>query len=135
MFVTAPHATIQNPPVVFDENISSISASCPYPDQAWKFIVFESQPKWAILRATVADWLLLRNDLINNPQIQSDPNMLAFLKMAQNARAYPLPSPIWTDIAADDIVAAVQKAILNPDQVEPIFKALDAQLTRKLKEG
>jgi ABC-type glycerol-3-phosphate transport system substrate-binding protein len=135
MFVGPPPATIANAPVLFTQADASISASCPYPKEAWKFITFQNQPKWAVMRATIADWLPMRRDLLDDPQIQSDPNMVAFLKMAQHARAYPLPSPIWTDIGSNDIVNAVQKAILSPDQIDQIFRDLDTQLTRKLKEG
>ncbi len=135
MFVAAPAATIPNPPVLFTQATASISASCDHPKEAWAFIEFENQPKWAVMRAKVADWLPLRHDLVNDPQIQSDPDMVAFLKMAQYARAYPLPTPIWADIAANDIVGAVQKAILAPDQIDQIFHELDTKLTRKLKEG
>jgi multiple sugar transport system substrate-binding protein len=135
MLVAPPAATVPNPPVLFTHADASISANCQYPAEAWKFIAFQNQPKWSVLRATVANWLPLRHDLLGDPQIQADADMAAFLKMADHARAYPLPSPIWSDIAANDIVSAVQKAILNPDQVERIFRDLDAQLTRKLKEG
>jgi ABC-type glycerol-3-phosphate transport system substrate-binding protein len=134
MVVGPPPATIADPPVVFTQAASGISASCAHPDEAWKFIMFEAGPKWSVMRATIADWLPLRNDLINDPAIQADPNMVAFLKMALHARAYPLPTPIWADIGTIDIVAAFQKALLNPDQTEAIFTALDAQLTRKLKD-
>jgi ABC-type glycerol-3-phosphate transport system substrate-binding protein len=135
MIVGPPPATLPNPPVVFTQAVASVSSSCKAPDDAWKFIEFESQPKWAVMRATVADWLPLRRDLVNNPEIQKNPDMVAFLKMAQNARAYPLPTPIWADIGSIDIVNAVQQAILHPDQIDQIFKALDETLTRKLREG
>ena len=135
MIVGPPPATIPNPPVVFTQAVASIGAGCAHPDAAWKFIAFESAKKWALMRATVADWLPLRRDMLDEPAITGDPAMLAFLKMAQNARAYPLPTPIWSDIGSIDIVNAVQKAVLHPDQIEAIFRDLDTTLTRKLKEG
>ena len=135
MVVGPPPATIPNPPVLFSQASASIAAGCAHPEEAWKFIVWESQRKWAGLRATVAKWLPLRRDMLDDPEIRRDPDMVTFLKMAEHSRAYPLPSPIWADIAANDIVAAVQKAVLNPGDVEKIFRDLDAQLTRKLKEG
>jgi ABC-type glycerol-3-phosphate transport system substrate-binding protein len=121
--------------VLFSQASASIAAGCANPAEAWKFIVWEAQPKWAGLRASVAKWLPLRRDLLDDPEIRRDPDLVAFLQMAEHSRAYPLPSPIWADIGANDIAAAVQKAILNPDDVEKIFRDLDSQLTRKLKEG
>jgi multiple sugar transport system substrate-binding protein len=135
MIIGPPPATIAHPPVVFTQAVTSISASCAHPDQAWKFIEFESQRKWAVMRAVKADWLPLRRDLLDDPQIQAEPDMVAFLTMAQYARAYPLPTPIWADIGSNDIPNAVQNAILHPDQIEPIFRALDATLTRKLRDN
>ena len=42
--------------------------------------------------------------------------MLAqYVRIGNNARSYPLPSPVWAEIAANDIVDAVQKALLAPD--------------------
>ncbi len=121
--------------MVFTQAVTSISESCKFPDAAWKFIEFQSQPKWAVMRATKADWLPLRRDLLDDPQIQAEPDMVAFLKMAQYARAYPLPTPIWSDIGSHDIVIAVQNAILHPDQIEKVFQDLDVTLTRKLKDN
>ncbi len=134
MIVGPPPATIPNPPVVFTQAVASIGTGCPHPTEAWKFIVFESGKKWASMRATMADWLPLRRDMIDDPAIRKDADMLAFLEMARNARAYPLPTPIWSEIGSVDIVDAVQKAILHPDQIGPIFRALDTTLTRKLKD-
>jgi hypothetical protein len=45
-----------------------------------------------------------------------------------------LPSPVWADIAANDIVDAVQKALLAPEKTEQIFRELDARLTKKLRD-
>ena len=134
MIVGPPPATIADPPVVFTQATAAISASCAYPGQAWRWIAFQAQPRWAALRATEADWLPLRGDMLGDPAIRADPDMTAFLAMAGHARPYPLPSPIWAEIGSNDIVAAVQKAMLDPSHVEAIFTALDAALTRKLKE-
>jgi hypothetical protein len=61
--------------------------------------------------------------------------MLAqFVQMGNNARSYPLPSPVWADIAANDIVDAVQKSLLAPDKTDAIFRELDAKLTKKLRD-
>jgi ABC-type glycerol-3-phosphate transport system substrate-binding protein len=113
---------------------TSISASCAHPDIAWKFIKFEAEPKWSVMRAKVANWMPLRGDLLDNPEIKGDPMLTTFLKIGQTARTYPLPHPLWADIAAGDIVDAVQKALLAPDQVEQIFKDLDVKLSKKLKD-
>ena len=45
-----------------------------------------------------------------------------------------MPHPHWADIAANDIVNAVQQALLEPDRIEEIFTELDAQLTEKLND-
>jgi multiple sugar transport system substrate-binding protein len=113
---------------------TSISSSCSHPDEAWKFIKFEAEPKWSIMRAKVANWMPLRSDLANDPEIQSDPMLKAFVEMGRNARTYPLPHPLWADIAAGDVVDAVQKALLDPDKTEAVFKALDVKLTKKLND-
>jgi hypothetical protein len=76
----------------------------------------------------------LRNDLANDPQIRADPLLAEFVKIGEHARSYPLPSPIWADIAANDIVDAVQRALLAPDKTEEIFRDLDVRLTKKLKD-
>ena len=56
------------------------------------------------------------------------------MQIGTNARSYPLPSPIWAEIAANDIVDAVQKALLAPEKTEEIFRDLDVRLTKKLKD-
>jgi ABC-type glycerol-3-phosphate transport system substrate-binding protein len=113
---------------------TSISSSCAHPEAAWKFIKFEAEPKWSVMRAKVANWMPLRSDMLDHPEIKSDPMLTTFLKIGQNARSYPLPHPLWADIAAGDIVDAFQKALLAPDQTEAIFKDLDAKLTKKLND-
>jgi ABC-type glycerol-3-phosphate transport system substrate-binding protein len=133
--VAAPIPTnAPNAPTLATMTPTSISSSCAHPDEAWKFIKFEAEPKWSILRAKVANWMPLRSDLVDNPEIQGDPMLKAFLEMGRNARTYPLPHPLWADIAAGDIVDAVQKALLDPDKTEAVFKELDARLTKKLND-
>jgi ABC-type glycerol-3-phosphate transport system substrate-binding protein len=113
---------------------TSISNGCPHPDAAWKFIKFEAEPKWSVERAKVANWLPLRGDLLGLPEVMGDPMLATFLKIGEKARGYPLPHPIWADIAAGDVVDAVQRALLNPEQTEAVFKDLDARLTKKLND-
>jgi ABC-type glycerol-3-phosphate transport system substrate-binding protein len=134
MFAAPAPAQIKNAPTLATQTVSSISSNCAHPEAAWKFIKFEADPKWSVMRAKVANWLPLRSDLLDNPEIKSDPMLTAFLKIGANARSYPLPHPHWADIAAGDIVDAVQKALLSPDQVDRNFTELDARLTKKLND-
>ena len=134
MFVAPNPANVPNAPTLSTMTASSISSSCQHPDEAWKFIVFDAGRKWSIERARVANWMPLRNDLADDPQIKADPLLAQFVAIGKNARSYPLPSPIWADIAANDIVDAVQKALLAPDKTEEIFRELDARLTKKLRD-
>jgi len=57
-----------------------------------------------------------------------------FLEYGKVARAYPLPHPMWADIAANDIVTATQSALLKQVPVKEAFARLDAELTKKFKE-
>ena len=76
----------------------------------------------------------MRNDLGNEPEVKADPMLAQFIKIGTNARSYPLPSPIWADIAANDNVDAVQKALLAPEKTDEIFRELDVRLTKKLRD-
>ena len=134
VFVAPGPANIPNAPTLATVAASSISSSCPHPDAAWKFIKFDAGKKWAVERARVANWMPLRNDMADDPAIKADPLLAQFVQIGTNARSYPLPSPIWAEIAANDIVDAVQKALLQPDRTDEIFKALDVRLTKKLKD-
>ncbi|HEX6793938.1 MAG TPA: sugar ABC transporter substrate-binding protein [Casimicrobiaceae bacterium] len=134
MFVAPNPANVPNAPTLATMTASSISSSCPHPDEAWKFIKFDAGKKWSIERALVSNWMPLRNDLANDPQIRADPLLAEFVKIGEHARSYPLPSPVWADIAANDIVDAVQKALLAPDRTDEIFRDLDARLTKKLRD-
>ena len=134
VFVAPGPANIPNAPTLATVAASSIAASCPHPEAAWKFIKFDAGKKWAVERAKVANWMPLRNDLGDDPAIKSDPLLAQFVQIGTNARSYPLPSPIWAEIAANDIVDAVQKALLQPDKTDEIFKDLDVRLTKKLKD-
>jgi len=127
-------ANVPNAPTLATVTASSISSSCANPDAAWKFIKFDAEKKWAIERARVANWMPLRNDLADDPAIKADPLLEQFVRIGQNARSYPLPHPLWADIAANDIVDAVQKALLAPEKTEAIFRDLDTRLTKKLRD-
>jgi len=133
-FVAPPPANVPNAPTLSTVTASSISASCQHPDAAWKFIKFDADRKWSIARAKVANWMPLRNDLADDPEIKADPLLGQFVRIGRNARSYPLPHPVWAEIAANDIVDAVQKALLAPDKTDEIFRDLDARLTKKLRD-
>ena len=134
VFVAAGPANVANAPTLAVVTASSITTSCQYPDAAWKFIKFDAGKKWAVERARVANWMPLRNDMADDPAFKADPMLAQFVQIGTNARSYPLPSPIWAEIATNDIVDAVQKALLQPDKTEEIFRDLDARLTRKLRD-
>jgi ABC-type glycerol-3-phosphate transport system substrate-binding protein len=134
MFVAPIPVNVPNAPTMSTMSASSISASCPHPDAAWKFIKFDADKKWSIERAKVANWMPLRNDLANDPQVKADPMLAQFVQIGTRARSYPLPTPIWAEIAAGDIVDAVQRALLQPEKTEEIFRELDARLTKKLRD-
>ena len=113
---------------------ASISSSCKYPDQAWKFIKFQAEKKWALERARVSNWMPLRNDMTHEPEIAQDPLLQRFLEIGAKARSYPLPHPAWAEIGTVDIVKAVQRALLEPAQTDQIFRDLDTLLTKKLND-
>jgi ABC-type glycerol-3-phosphate transport system substrate-binding protein len=133
-FVAPIPANVPNAPTLATVTASSIASSCPNPDAAWKFIKFDAEKKWAIERAKVANWMPLRNDLADDPAIKADPMLAQFVQIGTNARSYPLPHPLWADIAANDVVDAVQKALLAPERTDDIFRDLDARLDKKLKD-
>lgn len=134
MFVAPIPVNVPNAPTMSTMTASSISASCPHPDAAWKFIKFDADKKWSIERAKAANWMPLRNDLANDPQVKADPMLAQFVQIGTRARSYPLPSPIWAEIAAGDIVDAVQRALLQPEKTDEIFRDLDVRLTKKLRD-
>lgn len=134
MFAAPLPAQIPNAPTLATVSAHSISQSCPNPEAAWSFIKFDMDKKWAIERATKANWMPLRRDLANEPEIKADPMLAQFVQIGTVAKSYPLPHPAWADIAANDIVDAVQKALLEPAKLEEIFKELDVKLSKKLKD-
>ena len=54
--------------------------------------------------------------------------------MGRDAVTVPLPTPAWTQIASEDVVEAVQRALQEPDRVEEIFTELDALVTERLND-
>jgi multiple sugar transport system substrate-binding protein len=134
MFVAFPPMHADQKATLATMTADSISSNCEHPDEAWEFIKFNNEPKWAIQRAKVANWLPLRSDLLNEPEIKEDAMLAQFLEIGQYARTYPLPHPAWAEIAAKDVVEAVQAALLEPARTEEIFKALDEKLDTKLND-
>lgn len=134
MFVAPNPANVPNAPTLATMTASSISASCQHPEAAWKFIKFDADRKWSVQRAKVANWMPLRNDLADDPEIRADPMLAQFVRIGASARSYPLPHPHWADIATNDVVDAVQKALLAPERTDEIFRELDTRLTKKLRD-
>jgi len=112
----------------------SISKDCKHVEAAWKFVKFVNDREWGIKRALVSNWMPMRTDLASDPEVKKDPMLVQFLEYGKVARAYPLPHPLWADIAANDIVAATQTALLKQVSVKEAFTKLDAELNKKFKE-
>ena len=134
MFAAPIPANVADAPTLATVTASSISSSCKHPDAAWKFIKFDADRKWAVQRAVVANWMPLRRDVADDPAIKADPMLAEFVRMGSRARSYPLPHPAWAEIAANDIVDAVQRALLAPERTDEIFRDLDARVTKKLRD-
>ena len=135
VFVAPGPANIANAPTLATVTASSHLGQLPAPGSS-RGSSSSSTPsrKWAVERAKVANWMPMRNDLADDPAIKADPLLEQFVKIGTNARSYPLPSPVWAEIAANDIVDAVQKALLAPEKTDEIFKDLDVRLTKKLRD-
>lgn len=112
----------------------SISKDCKDPEAAWTFIKFMADKEWAIKKAQTAKWISLRTDLSGEPEIMKDPLMAQFFEYGKRTRSYPLPHPLWADMAANDIVMALQTALLKKDTIEGAFQKLDADIAKKIKE-
>lgn len=134
LMVAAPPATTGEPVTLATMTADSISASCENPEAAWEFIKFNNESRWAIQRALVSNWMPLRSDLLDDPAVTSDPTLAKFLEIGQSARTYPIPHPGWADISANDIVNAVQRALLQEASIEEVFQQLDEELTAKLQD-
>lgn len=134
LFVAAPPHNADGPATLARQGSVAISASCEHPEAAWEFIKFDAQPKWAIQRALVANFMPLRGDLADDPAIAGNETLAKFLKIGETAISYPPVHPAWEDIAVGDIVEAVQAALLEPERTEEIFTELDEKVTRKLND-
>ena len=60
-----------------------------------------------------------RHDLADEPEIKADPTLLQFIKIGQNARSYPLPHPVWAEIAANvwQVVAEEGQMVAEGDEI------------------
>jgi ABC-type glycerol-3-phosphate transport system substrate-binding protein len=131
----APNPTTTGLPVTLATmTADSISSNCEHPEAAWEFIKFNNQPKWAVQRALVSNWMPLRSDLLDNAEVLADPVLAKFLEFGQTARTYPLPHPAWAEISTTDIVNAVQRALLGQGTIAEVFAQLDRDLNAKLND-
>ena len=112
----------------------SISANCEHPEEAWEFIKFMNKPEYAVQMVAAANWMPLRNDLLDHPEISADPVVQSFIEMGSDAVTIPLPTAAWSQIAQQDVVEAVQRALQEPDRIEEIFTELDQTVTERLND-
>jgi multiple sugar transport system substrate-binding protein len=112
----------------------SISANTKHPKEAWEFVKFMLEPKWAVQMVQMANWMPLRSDLMEMPEVKNDPIVQTYLKIGERAMTIPLPVAAWTQISTIDVVNAVQQALQEPDRVEEIFRELDRLVTERLNE-
>ena len=129
MFVAAePRERAERTDALDGDRVVDLATSCAHPDAAWKFIKFDAGRKWSIAARQGgeldADCATTSAD---DPEIKADPMLAQFVQIGNNARSYPLPSPVWAEIAANDIVDAVQKALLAPEKTDEIFRDLDVR--------
>ena len=113
---------------------TSISSNCEYPQQAWDFIKLLNEPQYAVQMVSTSNWMPLRNDLLDMPEVANDPIVQTFLDMGANAVTIPLPTPAWTQIASKDIVDAVQRILQEPDRIDAILAELDETVTDHLQD-
>ncbi len=133
--VAPPPANSDDARTVATVTTMSVSANCEHPSEAWEFIKFMNRPEYAVKMVSAANWMPLRNDLLELPEVANDPVVQKFLSMGAEAVTIPLPTPQWTQIAGKDVVEAVQRALQEPDRVEEIFTELDALVTERLNDN
>jgi multiple sugar transport system substrate-binding protein len=132
MVATPPLAEDGKTVVVVVSN--AISNDCQAPAEAWEFVKYMNQPKWAMERQKKASWMPLREDVLDDPYFKEDPLAAAFMGMTKKGIVYPLPHPAWNDIAENDVVAAMQEALLDPESRTQVFETLDENVTNKLAD-
>jgi len=134
IIVAAPPANSPNAKTVATVTTTSISANCEHPAEAWEFIKFLNEPEYAVQMVSGANWMPLRNDLLSMPEVANDPIVQTFLKMGVNAVTIPLPTPAWTQVASKDIVAAIQRILQDPENIDTILVELDRTITENLQD-
>jgi ABC-type glycerol-3-phosphate transport system substrate-binding protein len=134
LLVAPPPANSEDARSVATLTTMSISSNCAYPAEAWKFIKFMNEPQWTSQMVAAANWMPMRNDLLDDEQIASDPIVQTYLEIGSTALTIPLATPAWEQIASKDVVEAVQRALQEPDRVEEIFTELDAVVTQRLND-
>lgn len=134
ILVSAPPTNSDDAATVATISTMSISANCEHPQEAWEFIKFMNEPEWAVQMVSAANWMPLRNDLLDNPAVANDPIVQKFLEMGSTSLTIPLATPAWEQIATRDVVEAVQRALQEPGRLEEIFTELDALVTQRLND-
>ena len=134
MLVAAPPANSDDARAVATVTTMSISGNCEHPAEAWEFMKFMNEPEWTARMVTAANWMPMRNDLLDNEEIASDPIVQKYLEIGATALTIPLATPAWEQIASKDVVEAVQRALEDPERVEEIFTDLDALVTERLND-
>ncbi|KAA0969019.1 sugar ABC transporter substrate-binding protein [Aureimonas fodinaquatilis] len=134
MIVAAPPANDPDARTVATITAMSISGNCEHPEEAWSFIKFMNEPEWTVQMVTAANWMPLRNDLLDMPEVADDPIIQSFLEMGQTALTIPLSTPAWEQIASRDVVEAMQRALQEPARTKEIFTELDTVVTQRLND-
>ena len=134
LVVAMPPANVAAPRSVAKITAEMITSSCPHPEQAWTFLRHLLSPKWQARSMTEANYMPLRTDVAERPEIKSDPIVSRYLEVGAIARTIPLPHPAWADVAGKDVVKALQQALLEPDRLEEILRELDETVTEKLQD-
>lgn len=133
--VAAPPSNSPDARTVATVTTNSISANCEHPQEAWDFLTFLSKPEYAVQMVAAANWMPLRNDLLELPVVANDPVVQTYLAMGANAVTIPLATPAWSQIAGKDIVEAVQKMLQQPDRIDEVLAELDETVTEHLNDN
>jgi len=134
ILVAAPPSNSPDARAVATLTTMSISSNCEHPEEAWEFIKFMNEPEWTARMVTDANWMPMRNDLADIPEIANDPIVNTFLDIGATALTIPLATPAWEQIASRDVVTALQRALEEPDRVVEIFTELDTLVTERLND-
>lgn len=132
--VAAPPVNVPGGKTVASVGTNSVSANCEHPQEAWDFIKFMVEPKYSVQMVKTSNWMPLRNDLLDVPEVKDNPIVSAYLAMGANAVTVPLPTPAWTQIASKDIVNALQRILQDPDKIDEILAELDETVTEHLND-